>query len=780
MQQRIQNDESIRNATPGHWETPMQPHPVHTTRFHRASWALWIVVLILHGLFAHPVVAKPRAVHTGDTLQTPYPNWMRWVPDSTPLSVLSIPGTHDTMSHYGGPIAKTQSLPLAEQLRAGIRSIDIRTRHIEDRFAIHHGIVFQQAMFGDVLNICNDFLTANPTETILLWLAEDGPDAVDCTRDYHETFEWYRDQSGLGGRIATIPNPRQYDIPLGNLRGKILVLEGFDCGDCGGIPCGCGGLRSSGIYGTSFWDLGSAFDLPNKWESILIQALAIDAGPTSHLYDNPLSASSSQGAIWPIDVANGVLGYEGMNYRYLRYLFTGNQQRTTGIVDMDFPGSGLIAAILAHNLKLATNRAALASDIPKIMKDISYSATGDGDDKAIDQARQIKNFLEHVLPSEHWSVLAADDTFGIAFEPEGYFAQSDEIKGYTHIAMSSRRLDASITSFQLLSFLTPDRLTPLSGEVFARAADVKSLLKTRFPEVRWNVAVKRAPADAVHWAAELSAVASAVVPVVDDGALHVYTVWATSRTNLPPVARPGGPYVVNEGSTVIFDASPSGDPAGDVLQYRWDFDGNGTWDTDYSYEPTITHVYSDNPAPRPWLEVFDGVSRKVEKVSLTVLNVAPTIPVSGPIALGADRTLSMLVTIADPGADSWTVDVLYGDGTPQITPALTGRTFALNHAFPATGYFQVELNVRDDDGGHGTTRFRVVTGTPKLDIQRSGPSAVQVSWTNHPAPFRLESSAQATVPVWQPVSGSPTLVNGRQQLNASSTNGHELFRLRLP
>jgi hypothetical protein len=42
---------------------------------------------------------------------------------------------------------------------------------------------------------------------------------------------------------------------------------------------------------------------------------------------------------------------------------------------MDFPGSGLIGAIIAHNMKFASNVSAIASDFPKVMKDISYSAT---------------------------------------------------------------------------------------------------------------------------------------------------------------------------------------------------------------------------------------------------------------------------------------------------------------------------------------------------------------------------------------------------------------------
>jgi hypothetical protein len=57
--------------------------------------------------------------------------------------------------------------------------------------------------------------------------------------------------------------------------------------------------------------------------------------------------------------------------------------------------------------------------------------------------------------------------------------------------------------------------------------------------------------------------------------------------NQPPVAAAGGPYLVQLGSTVTLNGGASNDPDGDSLQYRWDFDGDGNWDTGWLSEPTV-------------------------------------------------------------------------------------------------------------------------------------------------------------------------------------------------
>jgi hypothetical protein len=107
-------------------------------------------------------------------------DWMRGVSGQAGLDELSIPGTHDTLAIHGGGLApwayKAQenhgdgAATLDAQLNAGIRAIDIRVRIVNNgtAFAVHHTDVYQNANFDDVLTHARGFLTARPTETILM------------------------------------------------------------------------------------------------------------------------------------------------------------------------------------------------------------------------------------------------------------------------------------------------------------------------------------------------------------------------------------------------------------------------------------------------------------------------------------------------------------------------------------------------------------------------------------------------------------------------------------
>src|SRR4029077_17862727 len=71
------------------------------------------------------------------------------------------------------------------------------------------------------------------------------------------------------------------------------------------------------------------------------------------------------------------------------------------------------------------------------------------------------------------------------------------------------------------------------------------------------------------------------------------------------------------------------------------------------------------------------------------------------------ETYSAAGSFTDPGADAWTGTVSYGDGTPDQPLALSGKTFALGHAYESAGSFTV--TVRVSDGISTGTRTAVVT-----------------------------------------------------------------------
>lgn len=95
--------------------------------------------------------------------------------------------------------------------------------------------------------------------------------------------------------------------------------------------------------------------------------------------------------------------------------------------------------------------------------------------------------------------------------------------------------------------------------------------------------------------------------------------------NRPPVADAGGPYTGNEGDAVLLNASKSSDPDGDVLQFRWSFTDNGTWDTVWSSSPTTTVTYTDEFSGQVAVQVTDGHTVQSATAPVTILNVPPTI-----------------------------------------------------------------------------------------------------------------------------------------------------------
>jgi 1-phosphatidylinositol phosphodiesterase len=147
-------------------------------------------------------------------------NWVSLLPDDKKISMFTLPGTHDSCARIDP--GSCQKWSLDRQLNAGIRFIDIRGRHIEDVLAIHHGMVYQKMMFGDVLNICFEFLKDHPKEFILMSL-KDEYDAVRNTRSYEETVKDYIHRC----------NPSKWytgtDIPeLKDVRGKIVLVRRFE------------------------------------------------------------------------------------------------------------------------------------------------------------------------------------------------------------------------------------------------------------------------------------------------------------------------------------------------------------------------------------------------------------------------------------------------------------------------------------------------------------------------------------------------------------------------
>ncbi|MCB5168857.1 phosphatidylinositol-specific phospholipase C domain-containing protein [Streptomyces bambusae] len=332
-------------------------------------------LLTAAGLALGTVLLTPAtAGAAGSTNQHAYRNlgqadraeWMWGIANDTPLSAMSIPGTHDTLSIHGGGMVATQedygnsADTLTAQLDRGVRAIDIRVRAIGGSFTIHHGKAYQQANFDDVLSKARSFLAKHPTETIVMRLRAECPygggGIADCSNDpssvtptqVREIFDGYRSRYSSLFYKDSVSGAGRAKVPtLGQVRGK-LVLGSFDNAD--GDHYGIAGFND---HKEDHW---GADNVPEKWGYVKDNVDKAINGRAGDTYLTYASASKAPIGLLPSDFAGGhsePLGdaggdwMDGVNYRLMKYL-NGNSGRV-GIIMTDFPGWGLVNAVIDHN-----------------------------------------------------------------------------------------------------------------------------------------------------------------------------------------------------------------------------------------------------------------------------------------------------------------------------------------------------------------------------------------------------------------------------------------------
>jgi 1-phosphatidylinositol phosphodiesterase len=198
-------------------------------------------------------------------------SWMRDILDETPVTALSIPGTHNSAC-IGGPLGfgQTQNLDLSHQLIAGIRFFDIRLAHYQDNLFIHHDVVHMEKNYAEVLDVCSDFLTRFPSEAIFMSVKDE--DRLDSalgrfapsevfgknrgdpanwairSDSFEEVFKartWQHiEDSSLffnftaplpGGDSGTTDPALTSETTLKDIRGKIVLLRRFEGSDDVGL-----------------------------------------------------------------------------------------------------------------------------------------------------------------------------------------------------------------------------------------------------------------------------------------------------------------------------------------------------------------------------------------------------------------------------------------------------------------------------------------------------------------------------------------------------------------
>jgi len=183
----------------------------------------------------HITFYHPEHHHLIIAYRNSYRAWMKFLRDDTPLSALSIPGTHNSPTyHHALPSVRCQVVPVREQLKRGVRFLDVRVQpeHPEnpkkDGLRLVHG-AFPVSLTGprhfkSTVTEVLDFLANNSSETVIMCVKREGTGSSTDAQLSRILRDHY---AGDVTRWFTAPR-----VPyLGEARGKIVLVRRFHLDD---------------------------------------------------------------------------------------------------------------------------------------------------------------------------------------------------------------------------------------------------------------------------------------------------------------------------------------------------------------------------------------------------------------------------------------------------------------------------------------------------------------------------------------------------------------------
>jgi 1-phosphatidylinositol phosphodiesterase len=219
----------ITIETPEHERHRIDTHPSYTQKSTQSLTPLTSNPSTTYKALFHPSRPTPHlAIHANHIPD--YASWMATLPDTLPLSAISIPGTHNSHTHYRAlPSVRCQVHEVRKQLDNGIRFLDIRIQPTQaskpDLYLVHGAFPVSLTgpkYFAPVLKTCYDFLSMHPSETILLSLKREGVGSATDEMLARILEEHY-----------IVPNAAKWytgtKIPyLGGVRGKLVLLRRYN------------------------------------------------------------------------------------------------------------------------------------------------------------------------------------------------------------------------------------------------------------------------------------------------------------------------------------------------------------------------------------------------------------------------------------------------------------------------------------------------------------------------------------------------------------------------
>ncbi len=213
---------------------------------------------------------------------------------------------------------------------------------------------------------------------------------------------------------------------------------------------------------------------------------------------------------------------------------------------------------------------------------------------------------------------------------------------------------------------------------------------------------------------------------ISTGTFAVGNTVAVGVLNVAPTLAIGGASSENEGALYTLSLSSS-DPGADTIS-SWTIDWGDGIEVVSGNPASATHTYADgttNYTISATATDEDGTYAAANTVAVMVLNVAPTLAISGASSENEGSLYTLSLSSSDPGADtisSWTID--WGDGIEVVSgnPASATHTYAdgtTNYTISCDGHRR-RRHVRRRQHGrrHGAQRRADVGDQRRVERKR--------------------------------------------------------------
>jgi len=179
-------------------------------------------------------------------------------------------------------------------------------------------------------------------------------------------------------------------------------------------------------------------------------------------------------------------------------------------------------------------------------------------------------------------------------------------------------------------------------------------------------------------------------------------------SNQPPIAKITGPNNAYANETMVFYATSSYDPDGNIVGYRWDFENDGIFDTDWMEDKLITYSYSCPGNHTLILQVKDdedaiGMASHTINIMQLIFPLELPIPqINGPYYGYTNENITFNSTgTYDPDGAIVNYTWDFGDGN---------ISYAENpiHSYANSGNYTIILKVTDNDNLSNLTTTKAI------------------------------------------------------------------------